>query len=129
MTIQHFETIEHQLLGWATINLCGDLTAQAMEALNAAYTALESQNFSVIFFNFAGVNYINSGGIALLISLLARARQNSRTLMAYGLCSFHAELFQLAGLNHYMPILSSETGWSEPASFLEMEPPFQFEKV
>lgn len=129
MTIQHFETIEHQHLGWTTLNLCGDLTAQAMEALNTAYTALESQNFRVIFLNFAEVNYINSGGIALLISLLARARQSSLTLMAYGLRPFHAELFQLAGLNQYMPILSLETGWSEPTCLLEMEPPFQFEKV
>jgi anti-anti-sigma factor len=104
MTIAHFETIEHHYAGLATIDLCGDLTAQATEALNAAYTALESRNFSVIFFNFAGVNYINSNGIALLISLLVRARQSSRTLLAYGLHPFHAELFQLAGLNQYMPI-------------------------
>jgi anti-anti-sigma factor len=112
MIIKHFETMEHQHLGLAAIDLCGDLTAQAAEALNAAYTALESQNFSVIFFNFAGVNYINSGGIALLISLLVRARQSSRTLLAYGLRPFHAELFQLAGLNQYMPI-APEPGLGE----------------
>ncbi|MCL4302013.1 MAG: STAS domain-containing protein [Anaerolineae bacterium] len=115
MTIQHFETVEHQHAGRATINLGGDLTAQAAEALNAAYTALESQNFGVIYFNFAGVNYLNSGGIALLISLLARARQSSHTLIAYGLHPFHAELFQLAGLHEYMSILSLEAGGFEPA--------------
>ena len=114
MTIKHFEAIEHYQPGSATIDLYGDLTAQATQALNAAYNALESQNPGIIFFNFAEMNYINSSGIALLISLLARARQSSRTLMAYGLRPFHAELFQLAGLHDYMPMLSFEIGEVEP---------------
>lgn len=108
MTIKHFEAIEHYQLGLATIDLCGDLTDQAKQRLDAAYNVLESQNPGIIFFNFAEVNYINSSGIALLIRLMARARQSSLTLMAYGLRPFHAELFQLAGLHDYMPILESE---------------------
>jgi anti-anti-sigma factor len=116
MTTKYFEAIEHHQPGLATIDLCGDLTAQAAPALNTAYNALESQNPNIIYLNFARVNYINSNGIALLISLLARARQTSRTLMAYGLRPFHAELFQLAGLHDYMPIL-------------ERENPVRFEKI
>jgi anti-anti-sigma factor len=108
MSTKQFEAIERYQPGSATIDLYGDLTAQATEALNAVYTAVERQNPGVIFFNFAGVDYLNSNGIALIISLLARARQNSLTLMAYGLRPFHAELFQLAGLHEYMPVLSLE---------------------
>lgn len=115
MSKQHFEAIGRYQPGSAILDLCGDLTAQAVEALNAAYTAAERQNPSLIFFNFAGVDYINSNGIALIISLLARARQTNRTLRAYGLRPFHAELFQLAGLHEYIPILSLETGQPEPA--------------
>ena len=108
MSTKHFEAIGRYQPGSATIDLYGDLTAQAAEALTATYTMLEAQNLGIIFFNFAGVDYINSNGIALLISLLARARQSSHTLMAYGLRPFYAELFQLAGLHEYMPILSPE---------------------
>ncbi|HXV42943.1 MAG TPA: STAS domain-containing protein [Anaerolineae bacterium] len=108
MTIKHFEAITHHQPGLVAIDLCGDLTAQAGPALNAAYNALESQNPNIIYFNFARVNYINSNGIALMISLLALARQSSRTLVAYGVRPFHAELFQLAGLHDYMPILQRE---------------------
>jgi anti-anti-sigma factor len=115
MSTKHFEAIARCQPGSATIDLYGDLTAQATEALNTAYMALESQNPSVIFFNFAGVDYLNSNGIALIISLLTRARQTSHTLMAYGLRPFHAELFQLAGLHEYMPILSLEASGFEPA--------------
>jgi anti-anti-sigma factor len=115
MSTKHFEAIGRYQSGSATIDLYGDLTAQAAEALNAAYTALESQNPGVIFFNFAGVDYLNSTGIALLIGLLERARQSSHTLMAYGLCPFYAELFQLAGLHRYIPILSLEASEFELA--------------
>lgn len=108
MNTKHFEAIGRSQPGSATIDLYGDLTAQAAEALTAAYTALESQNAGVIFLNFAGVDYLNSNGIALIISLLAQARQTCCTLMAYGLRPFHAELFQLAGLQKYMPIVSSD---------------------
>lgn len=115
MSTKHFEAIGRYQPGSATIDLYGDLTAQAGEALTAAYTALASQNPDVISLNFAGVDYLNSNGIALIISLLARARQSSPTLMAFGLHPFHAELFQLAGLHKYMPILSLEAGGFEPA--------------
>lgn len=115
MVTRYFEAIGRYQPGSAIIDLYGDLTAQAAEALAAAYTTLESQNPGVIFLNFAGVDYLNSNGIALLISLLARARQTSHTLIAYGLRPFHAELFQLAGLHDYMPILSLEAGEFEPA--------------
>jgi anti-anti-sigma factor len=115
MRTKHFEAIGHYQPGSATIDLYGDLTAQAAEALTAAYAAVESQNPGVIFFNFAGVDYLNSNGIALIISLLARTQQNSHTLMVYGLHPFHAELFQLAGLHAYIPILSLEDSKFEPA--------------
>lgn len=108
MSTKHFEATARYQPSSATIDLYGDLTAQAAEMLTAVYTALESQNQDVIFLNFAGVDYLNSNGIALIISLLAQARQSSLTLMAYGLRPFHAELFQLAGLHEYMPILSPE---------------------
>ncbi|MBE7474003.1 MAG: anti-sigma factor antagonist [Anaerolineae bacterium] len=114
MNTKHFEAIGRYQPGSATIDLYGDLTVHAAEALDAAYTALASQNPGVIFFNFAGVDYLNSTGIALLISLVARARQSSHTLMAYGLRPFHAELFQLAGLHAYMPILSDENVIARP---------------
>lgn len=113
--VYHFEAIKHYEYGSARIDLYGDLTAQATEVLNAAYAALESQNPEVIFLNFAGVNYLNSNGIALIINLLMRARQSSRTLMACGLRPFYTELFHLAGLDEYMPLLSLEQSGYELA--------------
>src|SRR5262245_36197698 len=98
MNHQQLEVTIHYRPGVATIDLHGDLTAQAGATLQAAYATVESQNPEVVFFNFAGVDYINSTGIALIISLLKRAQQASCTLMAYGLRPFYAELFEMAGL-------------------------------
>jgi anti-anti-sigma factor len=105
---KQFETIVSHRSGVATIDLCGELTALAGPALEAAYSAAESQKPEVIWLNFAGVNYLNSTGIALIIGLLARTQQTPCTLMACGLRPFYVELFELAGLDNYMPILSAE---------------------
>ena len=91
----------------------GELTALAGPALEAAYTAAESYQPEVIGFNFAGIDYLNSAGIALIIGLLARARQTPCTLLAYGLRPFYAELFKLAGLTQYMPVFSAEANQPE----------------
>lgn len=108
MNYRQLEVTLHHRPGAATIDLRGELTAQAGDTLRAAYTTVESQNPEVIFFNFAEVDYINSTGIALIIGLLRRAQQTSCTLMAYGLRPFYAELFEMAGLTEYMPIIQAE---------------------
>ncbi|MBI1877930.1 MAG: STAS domain-containing protein [Chloroflexi bacterium] len=105
MTKKNFETVIRCQPGVATIDLYGELTALAGPALEAAYTAAESHQPEAIWLNFAGIEYLNSSGIALIIGLLARARQTSRTLMVYGLHPFYVELFELAGLTEYMPVL------------------------
>lgn len=106
MIHKNFEaTVRHQL-GAATIDLSGELTALAGPTLEGAYIAAESQQAEVIWLNFTGVDYLNSGGIALLIDLLTRARQSSRSLMVYGLSPFYTQLFELAGLTDYMPVLA-----------------------
>jgi anti-sigma B factor antagonist len=110
MIKKHFDTVVHHQLGTVTVDLSGQLTALAKADLEAAYTAAESQNPEIIWLNFTEVTYINSNGIALIISLLIRARQASRTLMAFGLRPFYAELFELAGLTKYLPSFIPEVG-------------------
>jgi anti-anti-sigma factor len=105
MTNKNFEAVVRRQPGAATIDLYGDLTVAAGPALEGAYAAAESHRPEVIWLNFAGVAYINSSGIALIIGLLVRVRQSARSLMVYGLCPFHSHLFELAGLAEYMPVL------------------------
>lgn len=108
MADNYFEATVRTQLGAATIDLNGEFTLLADEAFQRAYRETETSSADVLFLNFAGVNYINSAGIALLISLLAQVRQSGRSLMAYGLCPHYLELFKLAGLTEYMPVLPNE---------------------
>jgi anti-anti-sigma factor len=95
--------------GAVTIDLDGELTHLADETLNRAYSEAESHNPTVVLLNFNGVNYFDSAGIALLINLLAQARQSDRSLIAYGLNAHILEIFKLSGLTKFMGILPNET--------------------
>ena len=74
----------------AIIDLHGEINSFAEDVLNTAYADAESRNSEVILLNFSDVDYINSTGIALIVSLLARARKSKRRLFACGDFPDHA---------------------------------------
>jgi len=75
---------------------------------NAAYAEAESYASSVILLNFSNVRYINSTGIALTISLLARARKSRRRLLACGLSNHNIEIFHVTRLVDLMGVFPDE---------------------
>ncbi len=94
--------------GLAVIDLAGEINAFAEEALNAAFAEAELDNPAVIVLNFSQVHYINSTGIALIVSLLAKARKNHRKLAVYGLSEHYLEIFQITRLADFMDIYTDE---------------------
>ncbi len=100
----------------AIIDLHGEVNALAENVLNVAYVDAESQESAAILLNFSGVDYINSTGIALIVSLLARARKSHRRLLACGLSDHYVEIFQITRLVDFMSVFPDETsalaGWS-----------------
>lgn len=93
----------------AIIDLHGEINAFAEDVLNAAYADAESRQSDVILLNFSDVDYINSTGIALIVSLLARARKSKRRLLACGLSSHYVEIFQITRLVDFMSVFPDET--------------------
>ena len=108
MTTQHLKAQARYQPGLAIIDLYGELTALANAALNTAYAQAESQKPAMVLLNFGGVSHINSSGIGLIVSLVARTRQSQRSLMAYGLSSRNEELFKIIGLTEFIAILPDE---------------------
>jgi anti-sigma B factor antagonist len=100
----------------AIIDLHGEVNALAENVLNVAYVDAESQESAAILLNFSGVDYINSTGIALIVSLLARARKSHRRLLACGLSDHYVEIFQITRLVDFMSVFPDEpsalAGWS-----------------
>src|SRR5437762_1296667 len=82
MTARALEVRVRQQPSAAIIDLHGEINAFAEEALGAAYAEAERGNPEVILLNFTEVDYINSTGIALIVSLLARACAERRRRVA-----------------------------------------------
>ncbi len=90
------------------VDLHGEINAFAEDVLNAAYAEAESRDSDVILLNFSDVDYINSTGIALIVSLLARARKAKRKLLACGLSQHYVEIFQITRLVDFMSVYPDE---------------------
>jgi len=90
------------------LDLAGDIDGRAEQALNRAFTDAEATNPHKVVLNFAGVTYINSTGIALVVGLLTRARKQHRVLTAWGLSEHFRDIFEITRLAEYMPIYADE---------------------
>jgi anti-sigma B factor antagonist len=88
------------------IDLAGDIDRTAKDALDAAYD--QTGSGPAVILNFSQVDYINSTGIAVIVTLLARARAEGRHLRAWGLSGHYREIFQITRLADFMSIYDDE---------------------
>lgn len=90
----------------AVIDIDGDVTPAAEDALSETFEQLKGAE-SVIF-NFGGLDYMNSGGIGLLVTLLVRAQRRGQQLVAYGLSDHYRQIFELTQLDDAIRIEDGE---------------------
>jgi anti-anti-sigma factor len=100
--------VHHHRPRVAVVELRGEINAFAEDVLNDAYAEAEREEPETILLNFAGVDYINSTGIALIVSLLARARKAHRRLLACGLSPHYVEIFNITRLADFMSVYPDE---------------------
>ena len=74
----------------------------------AAYSQASQGNTKTIILNFEGLDYMNSSGIGVLVTLLIRAQRNKQKLNAYGLSDHYKQIFELTRLNEAIGIYDSE---------------------
>jgi anti-anti-sigma factor len=94
--------------GIAIMDLTGELDSSAEAALEAGYADAAGTGARSIVLNFAGTDYINSTGIALIVGLLAQARSRGVEMKAYGLSDHYREIFEITRLADFMTIVDSE---------------------
>lgn len=94
--------------GAAIIDLHGEINALSDEVLSQAYAEAEADNPEAILLNFGDVEYINSTGIALIVGLLAEARQAKRRILTYGLNEHYTDIFHITRLADFMGIYPDE---------------------
>ncbi len=108
MSANPLEARVRQSNGAAIIDLQGEINAGAEETLNHAYAQATGQNPRAVLLNFAGVDYINSTGIALIVGLLAQSRKAGRRLLTSGLSEHYVEIFKITRLADFMSIYPDE---------------------
>ena len=92
----------------SVIDIQGDITAQAEEVLMAAYAQANDNGARAIVLNFEGLDYMNSSGIGLLVTMLIRTQREKQRLMAYGLSEHYQQIFELTRLNEAIGIHENE---------------------
>lgn len=90
------------------IELEGELTLFAEEALLNAYEGLAQQGVNAIILNFSKLNFMNSGGVGVLISLLTRTRIKDQKLGAYGLNPHHRHVFELTQIDRVIAVRDTQ---------------------
>jgi len=91
----------------SVIDIKGDITAASEDVLMDAYRSA-SDGVRVVILSFADLEYMNSGGIGLLVTLLVRAKRNRHRLLAFGLTEHYREIFELTRLDEAIAIHDTE---------------------
>ena len=92
----------------SVVDIQGEVTGFAESALMDAYIQASAGNARAIILNFTGLEYMNSSGIGLLVTLLIRAQRQRQRLLADGLSEHYRQIFELTRLNEAIGIYSSE---------------------
>ena len=92
----------------AVIDVEGDVTSASEPVLMLAYERAITQGARRLVLNFGGLEYMNSGGIGILVTLLIRANRQHKKLAACGLSDHYREIFELTRLDEAITIYDSE---------------------
>ena len=90
------------------LDIKGEVTAFAENALMDAYTQASTEGARSIILNFRDLAYMNSTGIGLLVTLLIRANRQGQQLLAVGLNEHYQHIFDLTRLNEAIRIYDTE---------------------
>ena len=93
----------------SVIDIHGEIDAFAEDALMDAYANASEGGTRIIVLNFDDLEYMNSSGIGLLVTLLIRANRQGQQLLAYGLSDHYRKVFELTRLDEAIRIFPSET--------------------
>ena len=92
----------------AVLDISGDVTAASESVLMSAYEEAAQQGARRLVLNFSGLEYMNSGGIGMLVTLLVRANRQHHQLAAFGLSHHYREIFELTRLDEAIAIYDNE---------------------
>lgn len=91
------------------LDIQGEINAFAEKDLMNAYTQVSDHGIQNIILNFEKLEYMNSSGIGLLITLLIRCNRQKQRLVAVSLTEHYRQIFDLTRLNEAIKIYETES--------------------
>ncbi len=92
----------------SVIDIKGEITAAAEPVLMDAYNRAADPATRAVVLNFDDLDYMNSTGIGLLVTLLVRANRQKQKVLAFGLNEHYRQIFELTRLDEAVSIHDSE---------------------
>jgi anti-sigma B factor antagonist len=92
----------------AVIEVKGDVTAACEGDLMTAFGEASEGGTKVVGLDFSGLEYMNSSGIGLLVTLLVRANRQKQKLVAFGLTDHYRQIFSLTRLDDAIKLYDNE---------------------
>ena len=89
------------------MDIRGDVTAFSEPFLNEAYQTASNQGAGRILLKFNTDAYINSGGIAVLIQVLAQTQKNKQLIGITGISDHFKKIFHMVGITKFAKIYES----------------------
>jgi len=93
----------------SVLDIQGEINAFAEKDVMNAYTRASEQGAQNIILNFEKLEYMNSSGIGLLITLLIRCNRQKQRLVAVNLAEHYQQIFELTRLNEAIKIIPTES--------------------
>ena len=90
------------------LDIRGDVTAFSEPALNSAYNTTKESRPKKILLKFEEAAYINSGGIAVLIQVLAQTRRANQKIGITGLSDHFKKVFTMVGITKFATIYPTQ---------------------
>ena len=91
----------------AILRIRGEITGGSEPELMAAYA--QADGARAVILDFTGLDYMNSGGIGLLVTLLVRTQRAGQKLLAIGLTEHYRQILSLTRLDEAIGIHDDET--------------------
>lgn len=90
------------------IDIQGEVTAFAEQVMMQAYAEASTPMTRALILNFTGLEYMNSSGIGLIVTLLIRVNRQKQRLLSYGLNDHYRHIFNLTRISDAIRIYASE---------------------
>lgn len=94
--------------GVSVLSLNGRLDLASGAGLKDEIKALMDKEQNMIHFNLAEVDFINSSGLGVLVSIMKEIRVNKGRLTLSNLASYVQEIFEITQLSHIFEIFTTE---------------------